>query len=88
MEHITGSARYSAPGLDIISVRSEDLLEDLELEVITLLSSLSLSLSLFLSLSLSLLIWDHLVSVITSSARPEPLDNTINCLKESESVVF
>ena len=33
VEHITGSARVSAPGLDIISVRSEDLLEDLELEV-------------------------------------------------------
>ena len=33
VEHITGTARYSAPGMEIISLRSEDLLEDLELEV-------------------------------------------------------
>ena len=56
VEHITGSARYSAPGLDIISVRSEDLVEDLELEVMRIMMSntfVSLYVSLSLSLSLS-----------------------------------
>ena len=43
VEHITGSARYSAPGMDIISVRSEDLLEDLELEVMANLEQFGFS---------------------------------------------
>ena len=37
VEHITGTARYSAPGMEIISLRSEDLLEDLELEVMVVM---------------------------------------------------
>ena len=54
VEHITGSARYSAPGMNIISVRAEDLVEDLELEVMVMFPSISL------------LIWDNLVSVINA----------------------